>query len=240
MTYRIVIVEDSPVMIASLTEVLRRELGNPEIFSSGFADALTLIAEVMPDVVILDILDDQVEEHPEGAVKPAFQYVWNNHFCPIVFQSAQEVGEYQRLSHPFTRYEIKIGDSLRKVADHIKSFAPEIEGLRGVRRELSKHAGEILRHVSGSIWQGSGKSAQQTDLFLRVARRRMAAALDYVAEHETQTQAWEQYIYPPIGDDLLTGDLIRTNGASTSDPAVYRLVLSPSCDLARGRSKTLE
>ncbi len=235
MSYRIVIVEDSPEMVESLTEVFRRELGEVEIVVSGFDNAAQRIADAMPDVVVLDIFDDQVEEHPEDAVKPAWHYVWKEHFCPVVFHSAHEVDEYRRLGHPFTRYEIKSPNSQRRVADHIKSFAPEIEGLRGVRRELSRHAGEILRHVSGSIWQSDRTPAQQTDLFLRVARRRMAAALDYVAEHETQTQAWERYIYPPIGDGLLTGDLIRATGADANQAAAYRLVLSPSCDLVRDR-----
>jgi CheY-like chemotaxis protein len=240
MSYRIVIVEDSPEMVESLTEVFRRELGEVEIVVSGFDNAVQRIADAMPDVVVLDIFDDQVEEHPEDGVKPAWHYVWKEHFCPVVFHSAHEVDEYRRLGHPFTRYEIKSPNSQRRVADHIKSFAPQIEGLRGVRRELSRHAGAILRHASGTIWQGDRTPAQQMDLFLRVARRRMSAALDHVAEHETQTQAWEQYIYPPIGDDLLTGDLIRARDANANEPTAYGLVLAPSCDLVRRRAKTLE
>ena len=44
-------------------------------------------------------------------------------------------------------------------------------------------------------------------------------------------QPWEQYVYPPIGPSLMTGDLLREVGGDPSHPSAYRLVLSPSCDL---------
>ncbi|MFI4893994.1 MAG: hypothetical protein ACIAQ0_11240, partial [Phycisphaerales bacterium JB058] len=48
--------------------------------------------------------------------------------------------------------------------------------------------------------------------------------------------SWEQYLIPPIGDSPLSADLLRTRGAAAEDPASYRLLLTPSCDLVRGRS----
>lgn len=240
MNYRIVIVEDSPEMVESLRGVFQRELGDVELFVSGFQNARAQISATMPDVVVLDIFDDQLEEHPEEGVKQAWDYVWDEHFCPVVFHSAHEVPEYQNLKHPFTRYETKGPNSQRRVADHIKSFSAEIAGLREIRRDLSRRAGETLRHVSELIWQGNRPTEQRTELLLRIARRRMAAALDYAVEHQKTMLPWEQYIYPPLGDDLLTGDVIRAKDGNTGEPSSYRLVLSPPCDLVQGRGKTLE
>lgn len=242
MTCRILIVEDDPVMATSLTDSLKRELGEVEVIVvSDFEKAPSEIACAMPDVVVLDIFDEQIEQPAKDAVMPAWLVVWNEHFCPVVFHSAQEDEEYKNLNHPFVRYEIKASGSHGRVVNHIKSFAPQIEGLRAVRHELSRSAGEALRHAGPIVWQSGGSAAEKQDTLLRVVRRRMAAALDYTAEHGIVLQAWEQYIYPPIGDDLLTGDLIRAMDGDQNDPEVFYLVLSPSCDLVLGRgSKTLE
>jgi hypothetical protein len=242
MNCRILIVEDDAGMAESLKNTLQRELGEVEIIHvSDFAKAPNEIASREPDIVVLDIFDEIIEQPPKDSVRPAWDVVWDVHFCPVVFHSAQEYQPYKSLNHPFVRYEVKIGGSLGRVADHIKSFAPEIEGLRTVRQELSRSAGETLRDVGPLIWQSGNPTTEQTNLFLRVARRRMAAALDYTAAPEKQTQAWEQYIYPPIGGDLLTGDLIRVTTESQTEPSAYRVALSPSCDLVLGRgAKTLQ
>ena len=240
MIYRILIVEDDAKMIESLHGAFGRLLGNVEVFSSGFADAAEKIAETLPDIVVLDVYEDQVEGHSVEAIEPTRRYIWDEHFCPVVYHSAHDFPEHLRQNHPFIRYESKMAGSQDRVAGHVKSFAQEIAGLRTVRRELTRRAGEALRHVSPLIWQTGRPANEQTDLFLRVVRRRMAAALDYTTEHQKQTQAWEQYIYPPISNDLLTGDLIRASGANANDLTAYRLILSPSCDLVRGRGKTLE
>mgnify|MGYP001604817104 CR=1 FL=1 len=235
MTYHILIVEDDATMIESLKSAFNRLLGQCEVNSCGFANAAERIAETLPDVVVLDIFEDQVEGISVDAVEAPWCYIWDQHFCPVVFHSAHVVAQYQSLSHPFIRYELKDPGSLERVANHIQSFAPEIEGLRAVRRELAQRAGETLRHVSKLVWQPGKPAAEQADLFLRVVRRRMAAALDHGAMHEEKIQAWEQYIYPSIGEDLLTGDLIRATSGDQNDPQSYHLVLSPSCDLVLGQ-----
>jgi hypothetical protein len=240
MSYRIVIVEDDARMIASLREVFQRELGEVEVFESNFLTAPTRISVTLPDVVVLDIFDDQLQEDREEAVKPAWNYVWDKHFCPVVFHTAHEIAEYKDFKHPFMRYETKGPNSLRRVADHIKSFSAEISGLREIRRELSMRAGEALRYVSDIIWQSGTPPEQRAEMLLRIARRRMAAALDYNVGRQAPMQPWEQYVYPPLGDDLLTGDVIRATEENTEEPSAYRLVLSPSCDLVKGRGKTLE
>lgn len=240
MIYRILIVEDDSKMIESLQGAFARLLGNVEVFASGFANAAEKIADTLPDIVVLDVYEDKVEGNAVEAIEPTRRYIWDEHFCPVVYHSAHDFPDHLRQVHPFIRYESKTPGSQERVAGHVKSFAEEIAGLRTVRRELSRRAGEALRHVSSLIWQAGRPAGEQTDLFLRVVRRRMAAALDYTTEHQKQTQAWEQYIYPPIGDDLLTGDLIRSAAAKADDLTAYRLVLSPSCDLVRGRAKVLE
>ena len=242
MNWRILILEDDKVMAESLADTLRRELGEPEIFSvAKFDEAANKIITVKPDVVVFDIFDDQVEEHPEYAVKPAWQAVWDEYFCPVVFHTGHEVEEYKSINHPFVRYEIKGPGSHGRVANHIKEFKPEIDGLRTIRDELSRSAHETLVHVSPLVWKMGGLKTDLPDMLLRAVRRRMAATLDHPAEPLKKLQAWEQYICPPIGKDLLTGDVLLIANGDKNSPASYRLVLSPSCDLVIGHgSKTLQ
>jgi len=43
--------------------------------------------------------------------------------------------------------------------------------------------------------------------------------------------SWEQYLYPPVGKDLLTGDILKKKGSDEKTPNNYYVVLTPSCDM---------
>ncbi len=78
-------------------------------------------------------------------------------------------------------------------------------------------------------------------LLLRCVRRRLAASFDSGTIIPGMTlQGWEQYIYPPLGDNLLMGDILFEKKGNKNDPKSYRLVLTPSCDMqanTRGKRK---
>lgn len=241
MSWHILIVEDDAAMATSLEDALRREFTEIVVtVVSVFTQAPSKIATIKPDVVVFDIFDDQIEEHPEYAIKPAWDTVWNEFFCPVVFHTGHEVPEYKNINHPFARYELKGLGSLGRVVSHIKEFGPEIDGLRAIRNELLRSAHETLVHVSPLVWKMDAPKTELPDMLLRAVRRRLAATLDHPAEPFKYLQAWEQYICPPIGENLLTGDLIRTTNGLVTEPHSYHLVLSPSCDLVLGRGNTLE
>ena len=42
---------------------------------------------------------------------------------------------------------------------------------------------------------------------------------------------WEQYICPPVSQDLLLGDILREANGDIDNPTIFRVVLTPSCDL---------
>lgn len=240
MTCRILIVEDDNNMIEILKEAFSRLLVDCEVFPCGFADAAQKIAEILPDVAVLDIFEDQITGESINAVQLPLAYIWNQHFCPIVFHSAHPLEQFSSDNHPFVRCETKGGGSLDRVAAHIKEFAPEIDGLRAIRDELSRSIHETLVKVSPLIWEPGKSSLELTNKLLRAVRRRMAATLDHPAKPSEKLEAWEQYICPPIGKDLLTGDILLASSRDNKDPASYRLVLSPSCDLVIGRPNTLK
>jgi CTP synthase len=44
--------------------------------------------------------------------------------------------------------------------------------------------------------------------------------------------SWEQYIYPPVRDDPLLGDILRLKDGDESTAESFFVVLTPSCDMA--------
>lgn len=42
---------------------------------------------------------------------------------------------------------------------------------------------------------------------------------------------WEHYIYPPVGEDILLGDILMKADSDQKNPNNFRIVLTPSCDL---------
>ena len=70
----------------------------------------------------------------------------------------------------------------------------------------------------------------------RAIRRLVAARVDARVSGEGKLQAWERFVVPPLGDHLLTADLLRLH---RSDELLkeedFRLVLTPSCDLVPDR-----
>lgn len=60
--------------------------------------------------------------------------------------------------------------------------------------------------------------------------------MDDLSRHGQKLASWEQYLCPPVSEDLQLGDILLKAGGSKEDPASFRIVLTPSCDLvASGR-----
>ena len=110
-------------------------------------------------------------------------------------------------------------------ADALNSFARKVQALEEVSEQLDKEIHGILREVAPKLPELDG------DLLARVGRRRLAATFDIELSGATSLYAWEQYIYPPIHDHLVTGDVLRKVGADWTSPDAHRVVLTPTCDL---------
>ena len=65
----------------------------------------------------------------------------------------------------------------------------------------------------------------------RSGRRRLAALMDEFPLDGKTLASWEQYLCPPVRKDTQMGDILRKFDAADDDPASFRVVLTPSCDL---------
>jgi CheY-like chemotaxis protein len=239
MGFHVHIIEDDKTMITSLKLMIQGRIENVRVTSSNFRKAKEKVAELRPDAVVMDVFEDQAQTTTQA--KATWDYLWDVHFCPVVVHSARdEPGFLKGKRHPFAHYEAKSAESQQRVAAKLESFRSHVDSLRLFSSEVSKRAAESLRHVSHLIWKETSTDAERNELLVRVTRRRVAASFDISPTDAERMRSWEQYIYPPIDPDLLTGDVLREADGKPDDPVAFRVVLSPSCDLVVSQGGTVQ
>jgi len=242
---RVLIIEDEE----SQAETLKRTIceivtGASVTWEPDFGHAVDGLRDGRPDVVVLDLTDsDPTSGRVAG--RPVWDDVWEHHFVPVVIYTAfPDVAVELNVpsNHPYVSVVQKGGkDSDVTVAQQIGRFVPSIGAIADVWEELHAVVGATLKAVTSVTAFTNQEGSPIPELLVRASRRRVAAAMDLetMASGEPLL-AWEQYIVPPLGRDLLLGDVLRERESSCDDPAAHRIVLTPSCDLVRrdeGRAK---
>lgn len=231
---KILIIDDQEVPAKNLALKIEGSIPNSTVVLHHMFDTAFSCAEKeIPDVVILDIfINPTSEEGPGDAVR---EQLWKSHFCPLIIYTARPQQQHRNISHPFVKLCEKTGkrQSDDEVILHLKNFAPHVDVLRNVRNEAIKTIGESLRLVCDVIWKDpdSNQNDKRAELIGRVTKRRVAASMDISSAPNSLLRPWEQYIYPPISTDLLTGDVLAFKEGY--EPANYGVVISPSCDLVQ-------
>jgi CheY-like chemotaxis protein len=239
---KILIVDDNPVPAESLKLRIEESMSPVDVrCHDNFATAFEVLEDDAPDAVVLDIFYGNPDlARNEGDTLR--QEIWAKHFCPLVIYTAKPEDAHARMAeHPFVSLIPKSGgkDSEEAVVEQLRAFEPHIKTLRTIRDEAVRLLGGSLRDVCGLVWNDSHDVGERSELIGRITRRRVAAAMDLEPTPAKPIRSWERYVYPPICEDLLTGDVLRELPNAT-EPEVYRVVVSPSCDLVHGRTGCLE
>ncbi|MEW6363127.1 MAG: hypothetical protein AB1714_00660 [Acidobacteriota bacterium] len=231
MRFTVLIIEDDPTMIDSLRSVLETRLDDVKVEGTGFEKARTTVESLRPDAVIMDVFEDQTGSTASAGA--TWEHIWDVHFCPVVVHSARDMPTFLegKQQHPFVCFQPKTADSQERVVDKLASYRTHVDSLRAFNDEVAMKAAESLRHVSLLVWKEAANENDRRDILVRLTRRRLAASFDSPTYGGTRMQAWEQYIYPPLSSDLLTGDILRETRGDPDEPSAFRVVLSPSCDL---------
>ncbi len=241
---RILIVEDTKQTAERLELTIKRTLASAEIdHQSDFAQALSDLQSPRPfEAIVLDLYLGAPEENNKAGQK-VWEEIWKNKFLPVIIYTAGECAELDPPvpeDNPFVRCINKgEANSDQAVADYLKSIRPYMIDLRDVEEDLSKAIRSVLSKTSPVIWNSTETdTTKRSELLVRSARRRLAAAMDMKTESTDQVMySWEQYIYPPLEESLLTGDVLRATDDAVGEATAYRLVLTPSCDLQMNNGK---
>lgn len=240
----VVVVEDDKDFAELLELKLQEKCPGINVSLSEFGDALANIEKIAPDVVVLDwFLGTPGLGKDEG--RPVWELIWAKSFSPLVFASAADKSELPEFvnQHPLLQYVGKsTEDSAEKVVQAVLGFLPIGREIKTARINLVERASiaanTAVTETLPYIWKECLGDPSRRLMLERTARRRLTNHLAELEEDEgNQIFAWEQYIVPPAASHLMTGDVLRLRESSPDDPNSYRVILSPSCDLVKGREK---
>jgi len=230
---KLLFIEDQPEAVQPVINSLKRKTECDYACEiAGFNDAETVIDSFVPDVVILDLLENGGSAEPKTTGLATYDQIWNTRFCPIVVYSARpDILSEAHDEHPFVKIVQKGKDSEVKVEKSINELRPQIEAIRDAETRIRREFAVALRDVAPDAFRMFTDAAQRNDAILRSGRRRLAACMDTPLKPGEQLASWELYLCPPISGDIQLGDILRQSDGPVDDACSFCVVLTPSCDL---------
>ena len=236
---KILFIEDRVETIEPAKELIREKEAQADISICNFEEADSHLRSLRPHLVILDLIKD--EEAAESVVEGlnTYQAIWDKHFCPVIVYSARkEEYDNSRDTHPLVRSVQKGSGSDTLVVAAIKELTPYIEALITSENLVRESLSAAMRDTALRASQTGASPERLADIVTRSGRRRVAAMMDEPAQGESRIASWEIYIFPPVSDQKLLGDILREADEEPEDPGSFRVVLTPSCDMVDAGSQT--
>lgn len=239
----VAIVEDEPAVAKTLRETIEEAIpGTRIIVETDFDEALRLVTgETEPEAFVLDWFEGNLPEESAQGGEKIWERIWKYRLVPVVIYSAHELHPEIEIpvDNPLLKYISKGKNSQEDVVAFLKESRGFILAMRETHKELNSAGRSVLLDIVPKIWAQTKQSIEERPrVMVRTARRRLAAALDEALISTGELLApWEQYIYPVLGDQLLTGDIVQDMQASPKSASSFRLVLTPSCDLQANAGK---
>lgn len=230
---RMLIVEDNKETVRGICDYA--EDNGWEYETCDFEESSRKIIDFNPEIIIMDWMYD-VENVDRG--EPIFKEVYENGFRPTIIFSAMadtiDLPDYMKTT-PLVEI-IKKGDE-QIVIDRIQEWKPYISAVKDLRNEMNN---ALLTSV------------QVVDNFMKMEEFPGDDVVKYMLNKRTTfyfdkeyigkvPPAWIQYEYPPVHDTFMVADIIRvysetTNVHEVGNPDEYRVILTPSCDMARAKN----
>lgn len=237
---KVLIIDDDAVLRQSLRATLSED-GEWEVEDRGFEGVNDTLGRFRPDMVVLDLVEgESAVRQGEDSGNTSFDQIRRNWFCPVVVYSA--FPDRKRFDHALVKTIRKGADTDVMVRNQLEEFIPTARIIQTVHDDFDCRVREALRdsvHALSDQLESTEGEQPQASVLRRAVRRLVAARVDLSNSEEGEFQAWERYVVPPLGNHLLTADLLRKEGARWTQEDAFRLVLTPSCDMAPhgGRTK---
>lgn len=197
-----------------------------------FNEALREIDEYDPDVLVLDMKDDETQDERCGG--NIFKQIWKNRFRPTIIFSGLadnfviDDPEIEALAKDPLFVSIPKGDEEPVIAklDYLADIVPSISRLR---RKLN-FALIASANAIGTIKKASEGSSEEVQDYL--FSNRITQYL-YEPAFAESLPTLVHYVCPPMGDHMLVGDILEHQESKE-----HVIILTPSCDMARAESDT--
>lgn len=233
---KVLIIEDNESAVQAISDYV--EDNGWTCTLCGFHEAQKYIAIMKPELIIMDWMYDAEAVH-EG--EPIFKDVYEDNFTPVIIFSA--VADTISLpgyikNTPLIKI-VRKGDE-QDVIDLIDKWGKYILAVRNLRCELNKSLVSSVKAIDNFMKMSEYPGDEVVKHMLN-KRITYFFEKDFVEEH---MPAWVQYEYPPIQNNLLVADVLRicSGTLDVKKPGVpeeYRVVLTPSCDMARAKKGQL-
>ena len=234
MKMSLLFVEDKPDSIANAKKKVEEQ--HPDVqckVMMSFDEAIEYIRNQTPDIVSLDLIAYDLSGDREVAGQEVYDIIWQERFCPIIVYSAEPYALSEIQPNPFVKIIKKGRGSPQRFAKAIAEFRPHVKALREAEAIVRREFAIALREVASYSFNVFSEPEERDNAILRSGRRRLAALMDDFSRHGPQEclASWEQYVSPPVTQNLQLADILRKEGGSVDDPSAFSVVLSPSCDL---------
>lgn len=204
---------------------------------TDFSSSDKAIIKYRPDLVVLDLMKGTVSDDPDGnAGKAAYRDIWTLRFCPVVVYTSNPdliAGDtFEEGGHPLARKVTKGKGSENSVLASVQELEVCVSGVAAIRQDVDSAISHSLRDLARLLYDSTEKKLKEP-AFQHMGRRRVAACLDDRSLFGETLLPWGQYIYPPLSTSPKQCDILQVSGSDPKDPASYRLLLTPSCDLVK-------
>ncbi|GHV37633.1 hypothetical protein AGMMS49546_06040 [Spirochaetia bacterium] len=185
------------------------------------------------DLIILDLNNGNPALNDTEAGDKILKNIYSHYFLPIIIFSAWADDYDNPYKDNYFVRNIKKGQGeLRELKKVIKEYRDFIGKQNSITDKINLHISEIYRETYNNMVQNnrSRKLTSKAEVFTHLIQRRLAASFDSNIESDS-IKPWEIYLYPPLGNQLLAGDILKKKKANKEMPSSYKVILSPSCDL---------
>ena len=230
----VLIVDDNETSVKGIRNYCTEKGWIAEIRS--FENFEKVLQESDSDVVVLDWKDD-----PTGELKgeEVVKLIWTRNFKPIVIFSAYaSIIELDDMLVSSNLIKVYPKGDETVVTNYLDFIFPFVNVISGLKNEFN----DALIKALNSIEMMSKASPISDDVKHYVFAKRASNYFD-VKTDGTPLPAWIQYTYPPMTNSLCVCDIIRKVSPQVTASKIeiagsadeYRLILTPSCDLAFGK-----
>ena len=202
-----------------------------DVQSQGFDGVEAALVSFRPDMVVLDIVEGPIPGEVNLGDR-SFEQIWDTWYCPIVVFTSHEGTKTFSESDQVVEVIKGKGSETRVVAE-LQKFVPVARMIRSVHDDFDERIREALRDSVRTLRSqiGIDDDGLVNSILQRAVRRLVAAQVDAGASEGSTLEPWERFVIPPLGQHLLTADILRWRDAEWSTEDAFRLVLTPSCDL---------
>ena len=228
---KIMFIDDNEESVQDAMDEVSDNIENVDRWIENFGQGLENIEVKSPDIVVLDVWEGKAQDSDPLGLE-MMNLIWSHNFCPVIIYSADAkiISDIPEYHHPFIEIIAKGAGSHEKVREAVERFIPHVEALQSSQSLVSRAFSHAMRDVAPDAFNTFSETEEFADAVVRGGRRRVAALMDETSPDVRALASWEQYLAPPVSQDIRLGDVLRSNQGDPDDPTAFRIVLTPSCD----------